>query len=517
MAQKYTDIEEYRKENELHDPARSTSFEKYIKGLSKNNPYLSSLYNSRNSVFTDVLQKAIQWESDQFGVRQEMSYNSESAQVARERAAGLNPDLLRSSGGSGSGSSSALDVPVTDMGGASTGAQNVQADASMVNSIGSTVNQSISTLTDSFATITGAVQSIKDFQNQFSFNQAQARIASAQAGVSESLADNELLMSNLTNSRLLAEMYPYSKADDGTAIIPTLDEVTKFLSDYGIDDPKKAGMVHNYMKNPSMMSHLDALMEESSKNHASAQQRTYEYYNALFKRQGEVNLLKTDTDFYLSSIQSTLQSVLSGDDSYIQNLISQQKQGALAESLGASNDVSEQRNRSASLKFIRDMLKHDHRAFKNGLESVNIAVKSLDKKIEDVRNSPAGKSSWGKSMISQLYAERNLMTTLGSTQLHRYTSIYTDALRKIEVNKVFHGIPVVPDKDGKTSDLITKRMGIISYTFDHFMENPTSFDNWFSPLMYGLGSAIGFAGQVYSGKKGLETPSFTPQGWTTSY
>lgn len=513
----YKGTNDYFDKNPIrHNPEEiDPSFYRYVQALSPGNPYLRSLSIARGDTYYDTLQKAIQWESDQFAVRQEMSFNSTSSQVARDREAGFNPDLMALGSGSGSGGSS-IDVPVTDTGGTTTGAESRSVDnqykVAMVDTIGGLVNQSVSTLTDSFATMTGAVQSIKNFQNQFAFNQAQAKIAGVQAGFAEQMADNELLYSNLTNSKMLAEMYPYAKADDGTAIIPSLDEVTKFLSDYGIDDPRKAGMVHSYMNNPRMKGLLDSLMEESTRNHASALQRTHEYYNALYKRQGEVELLRADSNFYLASIDKTINSVLSGDESFIQNLISDSKDSALASSLGAQNDVDEQRNRTNSLKLIKDMLKRDHDAFKNGLIAVNEAVKSLDQRRESLASTPQGQTTWGKSLLSQLWAERNLLTTLGSQQLHQYCGIYSNALRQIQVNNVFHGVPVIPDKDGKASDLIEKRLQVISYSYDHFFNNPTSFDKWFTPVVNGvvdLGtSAIG----LY---RGNSTPPFRMK--TTSH
>lgn len=77
--------------------------------FSSNNPYFAQLQHAKGQDADALYEMAVKWEADRQALEEQRAYDSPAQQVARQRAAGINPDLAGAgSGGMSSGSSATM-------------------------------------------------------------------------------------------------------------------------------------------------------------------------------------------------------------------------------------------------------------------------------------------------------------------------------------------------------------------------------------------------------------------------
>lgn len=465
--------------------------------IRRNNPYLSFLNNAPNETdYKRMLTQAIQWEIDNANTlwkydtdrqlrSEQWAHDSTSAQIARDRAAGLNPDLVGAASSSGSaGAGMAMQAPMQQSS-ELTDLSNPVETAGVVADVGNMVANVASSFTGGFSAVTGTIQSIMDFGNQFSMNSSRADILAMSRDRMANNFDAEMALDTLSQAMKFADMFPYKTAEDGTAVIPNIEEVSSFLSGIGITDPKYAPIVSNVMATPGMRQKVDELVEAQAKQRAQNINRGFEFYNSIEKTQTRSKLLKSNIDFYTNQIQSNLMSVLSGDNSYVQNLISSAKDDALASSLQSANSVESAKTQSDQIKFIRDMLQYDMDAFEASVELVRQAELGIDQNIMDLESSSNFNSTYGQRLYAELKLQKQMMRSLGTQSISSAVGLYGEANRRTLGYMVFSGDTIM-SQNGEAKDKFTKRVGIVNYTYDHYFENPTSFSQWFTPVVNGV-------------------------------
>lgn len=162
------------------------------------NPYAEQLAVATNNQDKDALyEKAVNWEADHAALLEQRAYDSPVAQVARQRAAGINPDLQSSGGSGGISSGSSAVQPQTQgqtkMSNAYDNTQNV------LSGIDTAVN-AISSFTGAYTGIVGALDTLATQHSRINLNDAQANLANTQANEANQLLEGKKKGQTLANA-----------------------------------------------------------------------------------------------------------------------------------------------------------------------------------------------------------------------------------------------------------------------------------------------------------------------------
>lgn len=310
----------------------SKNYDTDIRGLSDDNPYLVHLRNAKNKTdYKRVLTQAIQWQTNRYDYeyqkedadalrREERAYNSETAQVARMRAAGLNPDLLGLSGGTGGGSGTAVPLPDmqgTDLSDLSTPQETAQTVFQGINSVASLA----SSVTDVFSTVTDTIQGIKNFENVLRTGNATATIAENQADIISQSKEDVLQGLTLDNvmKRLgivsdLAENYPAEYNEDGTVKVPELAQISEYLHGLGIDDAGISGMLHSYMGNSRFGAMYSDFQAKQARSRARANELSYRFWSDMYRFDKQIQLQSRDIDNSLLAFDKLMTDAFTSDE-----------------------------------------------------------------------------------------------------------------------------------------------------------------------------------------------------------
>lgn len=300
--------------------------------ISADNPYRSHLLNARNNTdYKRLLTQAIQWQTNRYDYeyqkedadalrREERAYNSETAQVARMRAAGLNPDLLGLSGGSGGGSGTAVPLPDmqgTDLSDLSTPQETAQTVFQGINSVASLATS----MANVFSTVTTTIQGIKNFENVLRTGNATATIAENQADIITQSKEDVLQGLTLDNvmKRLgivsdLVENYPTEYNEDGTVIVPELAKISEYLHGFGIDDAGISGLLHSYMSNPKYGAMYSDFQAKQAQARARANQLGYEFWSDQYRFDKQIQLQSRDIESSLLAFDKLMTDAFTSEE-----------------------------------------------------------------------------------------------------------------------------------------------------------------------------------------------------------
>ena len=205
--------------NDLTNPIGSVSVygtggkKRHVGNFSDSNPYLDNLNVANNNEDKDALfERAVEWEADYANLQEQRAYNREVLeeqreydspvnQIARQRAAGINPDIASGSNGGSSigGSSAQMNIPsMADQQGQTKFSNKYDNLNNVFNGINA-ASSMLSSLTSGYGNIVAGISQLKTLPSQVSLNEANAAAASAQANELTALLEGKKKSIDLDN------------------------------------------------------------------------------------------------------------------------------------------------------------------------------------------------------------------------------------------------------------------------------------------------------------------------------
>lgn len=218
--------------------------------FSTTNPYAAQIAEASNNKDRDALyERAIGWEADRANLIEQREYDDPSSQIARQRAAGINPDISGSGGSSGSSSGSSAVQPQTQ---GLSQFSNVSSNIADGVSIAQTVFEGINTVVGGLNVFTSAMNGInafreakKTFQSRKEVIDNQATITGVQADIAEGTKDSTIESTNAMNGINVANSLFSQAVDIASMFTPEMseDEKLSLCKSIGYNDEQAGKLV----------------------------------------------------------------------------------------------------------------------------------------------------------------------------------------------------------------------------------------------------------------------------------
>lgn len=356
--------------------------------FSNTNPYAAQIEAATNNKDRDALyERAIGWEADRANLLEQREYDDPVNQVARQRAAGINPDLAGSGGSGGTSSGSSAVQPQTQ---GQSQFSNVSGNIADGVSIAQTAFQGIESVMSSLNLFTSAMNGInsfreakKTFESRKQIVDNQATITGVEADVAEQTKGSTIKARNAMNGITVANSLLSQAVDMASMFTPDMneDEKLSLCKSIGYDDKQSQDLVSavsTLNKTPQfkdLHNRRQMLLNESEgmKGHYSTK-----YFSDMSGFNTQFNLDVAEMNAYTAKFDKLVNSLIQTDENAA-NI-------AEAEKLSNANNVEKNR-------IIRDELKSVANAISKKLEHRAKLVKklkeeraALEKKYEKTGN-----------------------------------------------------------------------------------------------------------------------------------
>lgn len=514
----------------VHSNYGQEHFDDDISVLSSGNPYIEQMRVASNKTdYKRLHTQAIQWEANiaknnidmenQRALRdEEREYNDYSSQVSRMRKAGLNPDILLSNGaGSGAGSGGSASAPQmsdTDLTDLSTPMETAQTASGVMSGVGSLV----SGVVGSASGILDMISTISLLGGNVRKTNAEATKAEADASVAQKQSVLRTVSDSVGLASTLASLYPVSQNDDGSPIIPTLEDVNSFLGKFGIDGASNIGpIMHDIMKNPASKALYSKLIDAGNREEARNISRGFDFYRSVESLQASLELTSLQSSNYISSFDKNLNQLLSMSSVAQQTVSNMELEQSVIE--------SGLRNRQVDAEFFSVRLRNDFDSFNTCLSQNAEVVKDLRQRLKDIEDNPdVASTTEGLYLIRNLRAQIMQVETAMSNDIRGFlnvlqsansTSYMTDSLGlstpDAQMNHNRKGKPTSPNvklKDG----FLNNNRGVINFhnfMVSNYLEDPGAWYERASGVINGLitGATAGLG--MYYGFRGSRGTKIT--------
>lgn len=496
--------------------------------FSSANPYLEQLKSANKNQDKDALYElAVQWEADYANRQQQLAenraileeqreYDNPVNQVARQRAAGINPDIAgsSSSGSTSSGSSAQLTNPgLADQNGQTKFSNKYDNTSQVFDGINTAANF-ISSLTGSVSGIMNSVSSLKMLPSQISLNEAQAGLQGAQANEIKELLSGKKKSLDLTNasqsiqnsSAILEQLASFADL-----ISPDTEDFSSILSSLGVSSENISpytDIIKQMHANPVMREKYAKASTAAKFSEAENDIYTNEIVSGMVEVSQRTEQYRRDLEYHRTNLEKRISSLLDTDDFAESSAELEIGQVALGnQSVGVQ---------SKELELQLQSITHDLEAFAAKLQFQAEGILMIDESMSKLREQAAGRSMtpWEAAMYNKLSIQRKSLYSLassefGSIQGYIMDSAYTMADR---FNRL--------DDKGNLIGAHRLELGnmFLDSTFNDFIQHTRTKGEqanlWVSPLIQGLGIGLG------AGIGAAATHRFKPSKWRktiTSY
>lgn len=443
-------------------------------GFSPDNPYYLQMTNATNKKDLVALrEKAIAWEAEQQAYRQQLAdqerlrdeqrqYDSPAARIARERAAGLNPDLVAGGSAGSAGSSSPISAPdladaqspeLSDpVENASTAFSGISAISGLLGSVGTLGVQAVDMLK--------SIKTIPDF----------LRTTSAAADIVQSQADQQRyasIMSRIGSVASVAKMIPADQIVDDSYL-------TKFSRQLGIDDPEFMDLLSQYHGSPQMQKEYADWQLQQKESSAANLAASWDLLVKVHENAMSARMHRTHLDSVRSRFESSVANLALDDD--------------LAHTVADTEvfEAAADRN-SAELRVAQ--VKRDAAAFKAELTSLKDAISRVDSMIAEIRSLPSTPER--TAQLNSLMMQRSNLFCLGSEQMDSMFSALSNAYQ------VYFGGSAALGDSGSVSPLEPTfrehKLNYYNFVFSRFIAEP---DSWDSTFKQTIGKLLEFGVQA---------------------
>lgn len=402
--------------------------------FSRNNPYYEQLQLATNNQDKDALYElAIQWEADYAnlseqreyarGVLEEQrSYDDPSSVVARQRAAGINPDLVGgSAGGSSAGGSSAqLAQPqMADQTG-QTKFSNSYDNISLVQSGFQTAASVLSSLSSFGSSVVGSISTFKKLPSEINLADATASAANATADATRQLTPIQAAAGHLTN--LNSALSIFDKASNIISPDTSLEGAKSIFSSVGIPDEQHEGLYNSikaYHENPSMRNYFARNEREARDNEEYNKVYTSSVVNGMIEVGKEIQDATLAYDKDIAILKSGITRLLD------LNKLSADNAGIIQKSTQITAEQQE-------LQYKQ--VKRDIEAFVANLDDLKKAQERSQNLIDDIKNRAkqrAGKNIKGEDNPVKYSAPEKALIEIEEQRIKHYNSLGSMSLGEV--------------------------------------------------------------------------------------
>lgn len=380
-------------------------------GFSPENPYYQQMTNATNKKDLEGLrQAALEWESNQQNYQQQLAdqralrdedrlYNSPAQQIARERAAGLNPDLQGGTAYSGS-SSSGGSVSVPQM--AETEVSNLSDSYATADRVFAGMNATASLLSSVSSFATGGVDFVKSIStlgDVLSMSDAGARVAQTQANIAEQTQGAEISNANVeaANRRLvLAGDFAGSLSGDESE-----DQVRELAMSYLPTDDSFADEVLRFQSNPGQQKRYQDLKLEARKSQARKDAAPYDLLLSTYEQSFIAQSYAAEAEAASQHLNAIVSDALNSLDN-AENIVVSELEG---------NALSAQQKQFDVKKFERAK-----QIYFDTLDYFVQEDKALRQELDRLSNEHQGPDR--RQLIKALNLRRYALRSVGNEHLH---------------------------------------------------------------------------------------------------
>lgn len=462
--------------------------------FSPDNPYYQQLMIANNKQDEDALyERAVEWEADQSNYQQQLqdqialrdeqrAYDDPSAVVARNRKAGINPDIDGTTIGGSSGSSSGTSVPaMADQTGQTKFMNSYDNTAQVLNGI-STATNLISSLASFGSSAVNAYTSLMQLPAQIRIGNSQAYVAEKTQDSAVSLASSSAYNAQLQN--IQSSLGLVSSLSSMFTPESTDDEINAVLSSAGLPSESLPGYlngIRQFQKNPNLQAYFQNAEKERREAEAFNSVYTSELLSGIIDIGSQVQQSQQDFDMHISNLKASFADKL--DD----------EEFATEIATGIKKDVqlTNQENAYQSMQ-----LNHNIKSFVRSLKQVKNATQYCDQVINNVYQNALkdGRSSQQltaaeEAMIATHRIRKMNLQTLGSNNLNNMYQLMTETAR----SRLFH-------KVGMTQGYVEPAIGMekydifSQYTFGQYVNGSVNEDG-LSNQLFDIGKSIIFKGK----------------------
>lgn len=406
--------------------------------ISADNPYLAQLESANNNQDKDALyERAIDWEAnrDQYEyelqknreiLEEQREYDDPLNQVARQRKAGINPDLAGSSGaGTGSGISATMAVPSQADVTAATSFSNKYDNIDKVFAGINTVVSAVGAITSSVGAVNGLFEAISTFgtrrnilESQASGAAAQAQLLGTQAALQDATFDSDVSSKRLANIErnigLLGQISEFITPEVSNA------DAVAILDALGINSEEHESI----MRGLELFRKTPAFQDSYNRQKLSLAQSkgmlpvfgVSDFWTQLSDFQGKLQLSQAENEFYISEF-AKLVTTLTSTPENAQNI-------ATAELTSNAANVEEMKIRKEqAISTVKAILKNI--TYRKSLydDSLKRAAE-LDKEYKKAKG--PSKEYIGTALVKEQMMQMQLMS-LSNSELSQIYNLANDA------------------------------------------------------------------------------------------
>lgn len=404
---------------------------------SDNNPYFDQMRLSQNKQDTDALyERAIEWEADYANrqmqleenraiLEEQRQYDSPVEQVARQRAAGINPDLEGSSGGSTSAGSSAQ---LTNPGLADQTGQNkfsnLYDNAHMVFEGINTAGNFLGTMATSVSGIMNAVSTMKMLPSQIAANEAHADLQGAQANeIRELLAGKKKgqTLSNIAQGIQNSSAIMSQLASFADLIAPDTPDMAPHLTALGVPEaqiPAYTDFIKQMHANPKMRAQYAKASTAAKFSEAQNDMYTQDLVSGMVELQYKMEYEALDLEYHRNHLNKSIASLLDTDSFATDSAQLEMDKLALA---GQAVGVD-----SAALNLKGQQIQNDTEAFLTKLEQKASLITNIRGARDHIYEIAKGRSLTPEetAMVNRLNAEEMAMYSLASSEFNQIKTTF---------------------------------------------------------------------------------------------
>lgn len=398
--------------------------------FSQSNPYAAQIAEATNNKDRDALyERSVNWEADRANLLEQRQYDDPVNQVARMRAAGINPDLV-GSGGSGGVSSGSSAVQPQTIGQAkmSNAYDNTQMALDGVNTAMSVVQ----TICGFALSSQQFFEAVSTFPTRNSILQSQDKLAQTQATIAAGTQDStiEAVNASNTSSASLGFMQQVVQATSLFSKDMTRDQRKKLLTSAGFSDSegvdKLLDAVEVYETNPLVKEQYDSAQLAANERASEVSVFDTSYINQLNELKKRIDLDSYGAEAIRQSMLHAVASLVDTPDNV----------ESIAAGEVSANAVNQERN-----QFILGEIKSQARSVYKRIMLKAAQVKDLESQRQDIISKSWSKKVFGKLSNAQQLAVKSLdaqIAMLESAANSELSGIYDIAMQAAKQQFVYN-------------------------------------------------------------------------------
>lgn len=397
--------------------------------FSSTNPYAAQIAAATTNQDRDAIyEKAINWEADRAALLEQREYDDPVNQVARQRAAGINPDLAGAGGSGGVSSGSAAVQPQT------------QGQTKMSNAYDNTqmALDGVNTAMNVVQTVGGFAlagqqffEAVSTFPTRRNILKNQESLTSTQANIASETQGSTIEAVNASNktSAAFGFMQQVVQATSLFSKDMTRDQRRKLLTSAGLSDEagvdKLLDACEVYETNPVVKEQYDAAQLAANERASEVSVFDTSYINQINELQKQINL----DAFGAEAIRQSMSHAVSKLVATPENV------DTMAAGEISSNAVNSERN-----MFILEEIKSQARAVYKRVAQRATEINNLRKMRQDIID-----NSWTRKVFGNLSNQQQLRVRSLDTQIAMLESaanselngIYTIAMQAAQQQYVY--------------------------------------------------------------------------------